>query len=66
MITENCGSDEPPQCSSCFRSEGEVKTLTAAPGYCLCNECVEICERIVAELEKSFESLSAPCVSGQR
>ena len=66
MNKENCGSDGPPKCSACFRSENEVKALTAAPGYRLCDECVEICEQIVAELEKGFESPSVPGLSGQR
>ena len=51
-------------CSFCGKSQGEVKKLIAGPGAYICNECVALCNDIIAEeLEKeraNLWSLSVP------
>jgi ATP-dependent Clp protease ATP-binding subunit ClpX len=45
-------------CSFCGKSQGEVKKLIAGPGAYICNECVALCNDIIAEeLEKELSSL---------
>ena len=36
-------------CSFCGKSEAEVVKLVAGPGVFICDQCVELCERIIAE-----------------
>ena len=43
------GPAEPPlRCSFCDRTEHEVSKLIAAPNVSICDECVEICNDILA------------------
>ncbi|MBP1713421.1 MAG: ATP-dependent Clp protease, ATP-binding subunit ClpX [Deltaproteobacteria bacterium] len=45
-------------CSFCGKSQGEVKKLIAGPGAYICNECVALCNDIIAEeLEKERANL---------
>ena len=45
-------------CSFCGKSQGEVKKLIAGPGAYICNECVALCNDIMAEeLEKERANL---------
>jgi ATP-dependent Clp protease ATP-binding subunit ClpX len=45
-------------CSFCGKSQGEVKKLIAGPGAYICNECVALCNDIIAEeLEKERSNL---------
>ncbi len=45
-------------CSFCGKSQGEVKKLIAGPGAYICNECVTLCNDIIAEeLEKERANL---------
>jgi hypothetical protein len=37
------------RCSFCNLSQRDVKKLIAGPSVYICNECVEICQHIVAE-----------------
>ena len=47
------------RCSFCGRSEDEVKKLIAGPNVYICDECVEICEGILAdELEPEADDLA--------
>ena len=40
------------RCSFCNKSAGQVKRLIAGPeGVYICNECVELCEEIIADEE---------------
>ncbi len=62
MTTDDKG---PLRCSFCGRSQDEVKKLIAGPGVYICDECVALCEDILAEdreLEKKkdtdFKSLT--------
>lgn len=46
------------RCSFCGRSEDEVKKLIAGPNVYICDECVEVCEGILAdELEPEADDL---------
>ncbi len=36
-------------CSFCGKSQGEVKKLIAGPGVYICDECIELCNDIIAE-----------------
>ena len=45
-------------CSFCGKSQGEVKKLIAGPGAYICNECVALCNDIIAEeLERERANL---------
>jgi ATP-dependent Clp protease ATP-binding subunit ClpX len=37
------------QCSFCGKSHEQVEQLIAGPGIYICNECVGICNQILAE-----------------
>jgi ATP-dependent Clp protease ATP-binding subunit ClpA len=38
-----------PSCSFCGKSQKQVKKLVAGPGVYICNECIDLCNEIVAE-----------------
>jgi ATP-dependent Clp protease ATP-binding subunit ClpX len=40
-------------CSFCGKSQHEVRKLIAGPNVFICNECVELCEDIIREEERS-------------
>lgn len=45
-------------CSFCGKTRAEVEYMIAGPGVCLCSECLEICNDIVAEARtKAFDKL---------
>lgn len=44
------------RCSFCGKSQREVQKLIAGPSVFICNECVDICQDILAE-ERSYESI---------
>ena len=37
------------RCSFCGKSHNEVKKLIGGPKVCICNECVDICNEIIAD-----------------
>lgn len=37
------------RCSFCGRPQSQVKRLVAGPDVYICNECVELCQDIIAE-----------------
>jgi ClpX C4-type zinc finger len=37
------------RCSFCGKAQTEVKTLVAGPGVFICDECVELCQSIIAK-----------------
>ena len=51
-------------CSFCGKSQGEVKKLIAGPAVYICDECVALCNDIIAEEveqeEAAFRKLSVP------
>ena len=54
------------KCSFCGKSQKQVKKLIAGPGVYICNECIELCNEIIAEElgheepEFSLEALPKP------
>ena len=36
-------------CSFCGKSQKQVKKLIAGPGVCICNECIDLCNEVLAE-----------------
>ncbi len=38
-----------PRCSFCGKSQNQVQKLIAGPGAYICNECIELCNEIIAE-----------------
>src|ERR1700730_18018602 len=36
------------RCSFCGKAQTEVKTLVAGPGVFICDECVRLCQQIIA------------------
>ena len=37
------------RCSFCGKAQTEVKTLVAGPGVFICDECVQLCQSIIAK-----------------
>src|SRR6202521_6475151 len=53
------------KCSFCGKSQKQVKKLIAGPGVYICDECIELCNDIIAEelsetAEVRFEDLPKP------
>ena len=36
-------------CSFCMKPPGDVRKMVAGPGVYICNECVELCNLVIAE-----------------
>lgn len=47
------------KCSFCGKSQKQVKKLIAGPGVYICDECIELCNEIIAE-ETSQDSAGVP------
>lgn len=67
MTTRRDGKEGKLYCSFCGKSQKEVKKLIAGPTVYICNECIELCNEIIAEeeakedsLRKSYSPLPAP------
>ena len=43
--------EEALRCSFCGKSEIEVKKLVAGPKVYICNECIGICNQVIADAE---------------
>ena len=54
MTNENTGAGKPEglRCSFCGKTQDEVKKLIAGPGVYICDECIRLCDEIIAEDEK--------------
>ena len=48
-----------PRCSFCGKPQDEVRKLVAGPAINICDECVAICNEILADLEIQ-DTLSSP------
>ena len=53
------------KCSFCGKSQKQVKKLIAGPGVYICDECIDLCNDIIAEElaesnEMSFDELPKP------
>jgi ATP-dependent Clp protease ATP-binding subunit ClpX len=47
------------RCSFCGKSQNEVKKLIAGPGVYICDECIELCNDIIAEEREREETTKA-------
>ncbi len=48
---------EQSDCSFCGKSQDEVKKLIAGPTVYICDECIELCNDIIAEETKLEEAM---------
>ncbi len=55
--TRRDGKEGKLYCSFCGKSQKEVKKLIAGPTVYICNECIELCNEIIAEEEAKESSL---------
>ena len=47
------------RCSFCGKSEDQVQKIVAGPGVYICNECVDLCKKIIdTELEQEAPDVS--------
>ena len=46
------------KCSFCGKSQKQVKKLIAGPGVYICDECIELCNEIIAEELSDTEEVS--------
>ena len=67
MTTRRDGKDGKLYCSFCGKSQKEVKKLIAGPTVYICNECIELCDEIIADeeakegyLRKRYSTLPTP------
>ncbi len=51
-------------CSFCRKSQHEVKKLVAGPAVFICDECVGLCDRIMAKSPDPDPSRPAPEIKG--
>ena len=52
-------------CSFCGKSQDEVKKLIAGPTVYICDECIELCNDIIAE-EYERDEVARPDLDGSR
>lgn len=53
------GMDGMIRCSFCGKSEDQVQKIVAGPGVYICNECVDLCKKIIdTELEQEAPDVS--------
>ena len=57
MTTRREGKEGKLYCSFCGKSQKEVRKLIAGPTVYICNECIELCNEIIAEEEAKEDSL---------
>lgn len=57
MTTRREGKEGKLYCSFCGKSQKEVKKLIAGPTVYICNECIELCNEIIAEEEAKEDGL---------
>jgi ClpX C4-type zinc finger protein len=48
------------RCSFCGKAQTEVKTLVAGPGVFICDECVQLCQSIIAKKAATQSSQEKP------
>ena len=52
MNSEDTNKPEILRCSFCGKTQDEVKKLIAGPGVYICDECIRLCDEIIAEDDK--------------
>ena len=68
MARDGSNKEKSVRCSFCNKSQGEVRTLVAGPGVYICDECISLCQTIVAsetaeevkDKSADFSSLKKP------
>ncbi len=67
MTPKRGGKDGMLFCSFCGKSQKEVRKLIAGPSVYVCNECIDLCNEIIADeeakdgyLKKSYKNLPTP------
>ena len=67
MTTRRDGKDGKLYCSFCGKGQREVRKLIAGPTVYICNECIELCNEIIADeeakegyLKEQYSSLPVP------
>ncbi len=66
-MTKKDDHNEDLMCSFCGKTQDEVKKLIAGPSVYICNECIEMCEEIIAEeLGSDSADESAPLPTPQQ
>ncbi|MST35228.1 hypothetical protein GHK86_21160 [Acidimicrobiaceae bacterium USS-CC1] len=53
-------SPEAMCCSFCTKSQSEVGKLVAGPGVFICNECIDLCNQIIAQETEGGNGSSQP------
>lgn len=48
------------RCSFCGKAQTEVKTLVAGPGVFICDECVQLCQSIIAKKAATLSPQGMP------
>jgi ATP-dependent protease Clp ATPase subunit len=59
-------TEEPLRCSFCSKAHHEVERLFSGgrPDVNICNECLEICEEILADYQENPQNRSLPVKTG--
>src|SRR5579871_1983304 len=52
MTTKKAGENEVLRCSFCNKDQNDVRKLIAGPTVFICDECVEVCNDIIADVNK--------------
>jgi len=55
MTTKKAGENEVLRCSFCNKDQNDVRKLIAGPTVFICDECVEVCNDIIAD-DNKFEA----------
>ena len=60
-MTKQDGDDKPKDlvCSFCGKGQDEVRKLIAGPTVYICDECIDLCNDIIAEEVDQEEAISA-------
>ncbi len=48
-MPNNLGDDSKIRCSFCGKYQDQVKRIIAGPGVFICDECIELCDRIIQD-----------------
>jgi ATP-dependent Clp protease ATP-binding subunit ClpX len=59
-MTEKKDHTTPLKCSFCGKGQEEVKKLIAGPSVYICNECVDLCNEIIAEEWEETKEAKVP------
>jgi len=57
--------DDVLRCSFCSKSQNDVKKLIAGPTVYICDECVDVCNEIIAD-ESSLRRSARSCPSRRK